>query len=86
MELPENESPAIDAEPARRIKEARMNAGLSQRAMSRELGIPCRTIENWESGQRTPPSWAVELIVDRLNCMIPRRGINNSISKFNQAG
>lgn len=35
------------------IKEARKAAGLTQQALSDWLGIPKRTIENWEGGQRS---------------------------------
>lgn len=48
------------------IKEARLAAGLSQAKMSEILGIPIRTIENWESGRRNPPKWAKKLIVKEL--------------------
>lgn len=48
------------------IKEARQAAGLTQQAMSDLLGIPKRNIENWEGGQRKPPSWAERLIVQEL--------------------
>ena len=49
-----------------RIKIARMHAGLSRAEMSRQFKIPIRTLENWESGTRTPPVWAEELIVEKL--------------------
>ena len=49
-----------------KIKEARERLGLSQQALSDMLGIPKRTIENWEMGIRNPPGWAEKLIVERL--------------------
>lgn len=48
------------------IKEARLAAGLSQQKMSDIMGIPKRTIENWETGQRTPPEWAERLVIAEL--------------------
>ena len=45
-----------------RIRLARMSTLLSQRAFAKELNIPYRSIENWESGQRVPPEYVVELI------------------------
>lgn len=48
------------------IKEARLKAGLTQQAMSERFGIPKRTIENWEGGQRKPPEWAERLLLDKL--------------------
>ena len=51
------------------IKEARQAAGLTQQAMSELLGIPKRNIENWEGGQRKPPTWAERLIVEKLESL-----------------
>ena len=49
-----------------RIKEARIAAGLSQRRMAEMMGIPRRTIENWESGVNTPPEYVERLVVQEL--------------------
>lgn len=51
------------------IKEARQAAGLTQQAMSELLGIPKRNIENWEGGQRKPPTWAERLIIEKLESL-----------------
>lgn len=49
------------------IKELRSETGLSQTEFGKRLGgIPLRTIQNWESGVRTPPAWALELIAYRV--------------------
>lgn len=48
------------------IKEARLNAGLTQKAMSDIMGIPKRSIENWEAGSRQCPEWAERLIIAEL--------------------
>lgn len=49
-----------------RIRLARMSTLLSQRSFAKELNIPYRSIENWESGQRIPPEYVVELIEYKL--------------------
>ena len=49
-----------------KIKEARKAAGLTQREMSELLGIPMRTIQDWENDRRTPPDWAEKLILEKL--------------------
>lgn len=49
-----------------RVRLARMSTLLSQRAFAKELNIPYRSIENWESGQRVPPEYVVELIEYKL--------------------
>ena len=49
-----------------KIKIARLRAGLSRPQMHEVMGIPVRTIENWEGGQRECPEWAEQLIVAEL--------------------
>ncbi len=44
------------------IKEIRQKFGLTQKRFSEITGIPKRTIENWEGGQRTPPDWLPKMI------------------------
>lgn len=48
------------------IKEARIKAGLTQQRMSEVFEIPKRTIENWEAGTRTPPTYVEKLVVREL--------------------
>jgi DNA-binding transcriptional regulator YiaG len=64
------------------IKEARIKAGLTQEKLSDLLGIPKRSIENWEGGKRNPPPYVERLIVEKLQTMseqmlIPRRTIED---------
>lgn len=49
-----------------RIKDARLKLGLSQAAFGALLGIPKRTIENWESGNTSCPEYVRNLILFRL--------------------
>lgn len=51
------------------IKEIRERLGISQRELGEKLGIPKRTIENWESGSRKPPEWAEALLKERMEDM-----------------
>ena len=48
------------------IREARKSLGWTQRKLSEELGIPLRTIENWEGGKNKCPEWAERLIIEKL--------------------
>lgn len=48
------------------IKEARLSAGLTQQRMSEILEIPKRTIGDWETGTRTPPTYVEKLIIREL--------------------
>lgn len=44
------------------VKELRNLTNLSQQAFSEKYGIPKRSIENWESGKRTPPEYVIKLL------------------------
>ena len=48
------------------IKEIRKQAGMTQQAFSEFLGIPKRTIEDWENERRKPPEYVVKLIEYRI--------------------
>ena len=48
------------------LKQARHAAGLSQRKMAEALGIPCRTIEDWEAGKSTPPDYVKRYVLEDL--------------------
>lgn len=48
------------------LKAARKKIGYSQKTLSAALGIPRRTIENWESGQNQPAAWTAELLLEKL--------------------
>lgn len=49
------------------IKETRAAAGLSRPQMSKAIyGIPVRTIEDWETGKRIPPTWVEKLVIEKL--------------------
>lgn len=48
------------------IKEVRMEYGLTQKDLSEITDIPLRTIENWESGKRTPSQWVEKMVFSYL--------------------
>lgn len=55
------------------IRKARKAAGFTQREMSEYLGIPLRTIENWEMGVNSPSPWAERLIIEKIEQYIKER-------------
>ena len=55
------------------IKEARQAAGLTQAEMSKLLGIPRRTVESWDMGERKPPAYVEALIVEKLRRIAAER-------------
>lgn len=50
-----------------RIRAERTSAGLTQQALADILGSSVRTIEDWESGKRTPPEYVQRLLFHYLN-------------------
>lgn len=49
-----------------KIKELRASIGLSRKEFSVHVGIPVRTLEDWEAGRRTPPEYIPRLIAYQL--------------------
>ena len=53
-------------ESAHRIKELRESIGFTRKEFSEHVGIPVRTLEDWEAGRRTPPDYIPRLISYQL--------------------
>lgn len=49
-----------------RIKQYRLQAGLTPQAVSAMFKIPYNTIIKWEKEELTPPPWAEEMVVNAL--------------------
>lgn len=48
------------------LKQIRNNLGLSQKEVSSYLGIPLRTIQNWEEGTRVPNEFTLNMVIEKL--------------------
>lgn len=48
------------------IKDLRIASRMTQHEFADFLGIPFRTIQNWEGGQRTPADYIIRLIKYKL--------------------
>lgn len=57
--------------PAEQIRSIRKRTGLSQADFARVYEIPKRTIENWESGSRTPPPYVIRLLALAVKALPP---------------
>lgn len=53
-------------ESAKRIRELRESIGFTRKEFSEHVGIPVRTLEDWEAGRRTPPEYIPRLISYQL--------------------
>ena len=52
--------------PREQIKKMRAETGLSQVKFAGYFGIPRRTLEQWEAGQREPADYLVRLMAYKL--------------------
>lgn len=48
------------------VKEARKSVGLTQKGLSEWLGIPRRTIEDWDAGKSQPKEWVKKLLIEKI--------------------
>lgn len=49
-----------------KLRELRLQRGLSVAALSSLSGVPVRTIGSWEDGSRKCPPWAERLVIAEL--------------------
>lgn len=57
-----------------KLKELRATAGVSQQAMADCTLVPKRTLEKWETGERTPPPYVQRFILNELANMCAEKG------------
>lgn len=55
------------------IREMRMLLGDTQSEFAARYNIPFRTIQNWETGVRTPPEYMISLLEDRIRADLVNR-------------
>ena len=48
------------------IRELREQTGMTRKDFALHVGIPLRTVEDWEAGRRTPPEYIPRLIAYQL--------------------
>lgn len=48
------------------IKEARKAVGLTQQGVTDFIGIPRRTLQDWEAGKRKCPEWCEKLVIEKI--------------------
>lgn len=68
------------------IKELRISTGLTQKAFAAALGIPHRTLEDWEGGKHQCPAYVAALIAFRVehDSDIPRRDSNMGVKAIQE--
>lgn len=58
-----------------KIKEERIKLGLTQHQLAELTGIPFRTIQNWEGGQRKCPDYVEKLLLFYLENAIKKEAM-----------
>ncbi|MDD7390138.1 MAG: helix-turn-helix domain-containing protein [Lachnospiraceae bacterium] len=53
-------------EAADKIRELREKTGMTRKDFALHVGIPLRTVEDWEAGRRKPPEYIPRLIEYQL--------------------
>ena len=64
--MAKEKDPVLTEELMTKIRELRAQTGMNRRAFAQHLGIPLRTVEDWEAGRRTPPEYVPRLIEYQL--------------------
>ena len=49
-----------------KLKQIRLEKGLTQKEFSELTNVPFRTIQNWETGQRKCPEYVEKLLIDKF--------------------
>ncbi len=49
-----------------KVRELRESTGMNRRQFSEHMGIPVRTLEDWEYGKRTPPEYVPRMMEYQL--------------------
>ena len=57
---------------ADKLRKMRTSARWSRPKMVERVGVPLRTIEDWEAGKMTPPEYVQRLVLDRLQLEIEK--------------
>ena len=67
------------------VKEMRLSLGMTQKEFSEEYKIPYRTVQNWETGDRKPPDYVIELLerVVRQDYSDRLKGYADKFAKLN---
>lgn len=51
---------------AEKLQAMRTGAGWTRPKVVERVGVPLRTLEDWEASKRTPPEYVQHLVLDRL--------------------
>lgn len=55
------------------VRETRLRNGLTQNQTANLVGMPLRTLENWETDKRTPALWIAKLVIEKIEAHMQER-------------
>ena len=63
------------------VKEIREETGLTQAKFAERLGIPVRTLQQWEQGKSTPPDYFIRMMCYTLKYqdLVEKNGLEDDI-------
>ncbi len=60
-----------NAEQMKKLKQLREITGLNRKQFAESLGIPLRTVEDWEAGRRKMPDYVLRLLAYKIHSENP---------------
>ena len=63
------------------IRFIRENLGITRQQIVKEIGVPYRTLQNWELGTKFPPKYVYNLMIIAIYKMGERNAIKQSRAK-----
>lgn len=64
------------------IKDERIKHGLTQQQLATMTGIPFRSIQNWEGGQRKCPDYVERLVLEKLDRLFNQPDYQQIVMNF----
>lgn len=65
-----------------KIRDARTKAGLTMKELSERTGVPYRSLQNWESEERTPPPYVEKMILKELENKEHKESLGKILDKI----
>lgn len=67
------------------IKAARLDAGLSQSELARQIGVSPQSVQQWEMGVTAPRRARIQKLAECLNTTVPEIELGNMMSEKGNA-
>ena len=68
-----------------KLKQIRLEKNMTQHEFSEFIGVPFRSIQNWETGRRKCPEYVEKLIVDKCTQIDYKTVLNDVLAMLSDA-